>query len=396
MRPETTGETRRAEDDVAPSEVARDPIRRRDEFLGLLSQEFRNPLAAIQTAAEVLRRDDVEAAVRRQAGGIVDRQLAHLRRLLDEILDMSRASLGRLTIRRDRVDVVQVLRDAALAAAPQIDRGRHVLQVDLPAEPIWVIGDGPRLFQVFSKLIENAIRDARQGTIVSIAAWCRGGEVGVEVRDAWQSLDAAALAALFEPFACAEVDAGRPQGGVGLGLSLARSLVELHGGVIRAALAEGAVGLQVGVRLPALSLRRDADAPARQPTQRLRVLVIEDNDDARQMLAEVLRIEGHEVREASDGATGLAALLEMSPDVALIDIGLPNVDGYEVARKTRLDPRGQQVLLVAVTGYGMPKDVDRGWDAGFDHYLVKPVQFAQLSELFETLRDEVARGGARR
>lgn len=389
MGPESPGDEER--EGPVPTTDPIEALRLRDEFLGALSQEFRNPLAAIQTAAEVLSRGDVDAGVRRQAAEIVDRQLAHLRRLLDEVRDFSRATLGRLAIRRDRVDVVQVLRDAALASAPKIDRGRHVLQVDLPADPAWVVGDSARLFHALVSLIDNAVRDASQGSIVSIEARVRDGVVDIEVRDAWQSLSDQELLHLFDPFALGEAREARGHGGLGLGMALASRIIAQHAGEIRAALAEGGVGLRIGVRLPLMGAEEER-IPSAPPGARLRVLVVEDNDDARQMLAEVLRIEGHEVSEACDGEAGLAALLETSPDVALLDIGLPVLDGYEIARRVRSDPRGQRVRLVAITGYGMPKDVDRGWEAGFDHYLVKPVQFAQLNDLFATLVGEVSRG----
>lgn len=392
MGPEVIGEGRGVD---AVSE-ARDQVRRRDEFLAQLSHEFRNPLAAIQTAGEVLCRDDVEVTVRRQAGGIVDRQLAHLRNILDELLDLSRLTLGKLSIRRERIDVVQSLREALLAAGPRIDRGRRALQVELPAEAVWVEGDNARLTQVWVQLLDHAVRSPSPGAVVAIEVRRGEGFVEVEVRDESACPPAADIARLFEPFGVIDASAVRAQAGLGLGLAVAKALVELHGGSVLAAPTADGAGLHVVARLPELSEAQAKEvAPPARPAP-LRVLVVEDNEDARQMLAEVLRMEGFEVREADDGAAGLEALLEMRPDVALLDIGLPSLDGYEVARRTRADPRGQDVLLVAVTGYGMPKDVDRGWEAGFDHYLVKPVQFAQLSELFATLSAEVARGGSRR
>ncbi|MBY0229994.1 MAG: response regulator [Gemmataceae bacterium] len=361
---------------------AREEVKRRDEFLAMLSHELRNPLAAIQAAAQVLARDGLPAEHRRDAAEAFDRQFGHLRRILDDLLDLTRISRGKLEIRRERAGLCRLVRDAAAVAAPLAAAKRHDVRVKLPAEEVWVAGDPTRLAQVLANLLSNAAKYTQAGGQLEIAAAIREGMAEARVSDDGPGIPADLLPRVFEPFVQGPQPLDRREGGLGIGLALARSIVELHGGSITATPNADGPGMTFTIRLP-LDEKGGGMAvqAARMAGRALRILLVEDNDDARRLLATLLALEGHEVRQASDGESGLEQCLEWLPDVALIDIGLPGIDGYELARRVRRDGRGRGIGLAALTGYGMPQDAAEARAAGFDHHLTKPLRPDELASL---------------
>jgi signal transduction histidine kinase len=365
--------------------AAREQVRRRDEFLAMLSHELRNPLSAIRGASLLLARDDLQPDARRGAADILDRQFKHLERLLGDLLDVTRISQGKLEIRKERVDVVRVVQDALEEAAPLIERRQHCLQRNIPSHPVWVEGDPTRLGQVVVNLVNNAAKFTPPRGNIRVEVAAEGGQVEVRVSDDGPGIAADLLPRVFEPFVQGRQSLARDEGGLGIGLSLAHSIVQLHGGTISPVANPDGRGITFTVRLLTSAPGADLPSPpqAGQPLP-LRVLLVEDSDDARGMTKRILELEGFDVLEARDGPAGLAAILGNRPDVALVDIGLPGMDGYELARRARQDEKGKNVRLIAVTGYGMPQDVREARRAGFDGHLVKPLRFP---ELFGLLRE---------
>jgi signal transduction histidine kinase/CheY-like chemotaxis protein len=362
--------------------AAREQVRRRDEFLAMLSHEIRNPLSAIRSAAVLLARDDVRGETRRSAADIVDRQFRHLERILDDLLDITRISQGKLEILRDRVDVNQVVRDALEEASPLIVRKEHTLQVDLPQQPAWVVGDATRLEQVVVNLVNNAAKFTPPKGHLSVSVAAESSWVRIQVCDDGPGIAESIRPHIFEPFVQAQQTIARSEGGLGIGLALVHTIVMLHEGSIRVEPNPEGRGARFVVELPASApVDQRADGPETDLPRPLRILVIEDGDDCRSLLKQILELEGYEVIEARDGPGGLAAVLDQRPDVALVDIGLPDLSGYELARRVRQDARGQQVRLIAVTGYGMPRDVQEVRQAGFDGHLVKPLRYPELLKL---------------
>jgi signal transduction histidine kinase/CheY-like chemotaxis protein len=364
---------------------AREQVRRRDEFLAMLSHEIRNPFSAIRSAALLLARDDVTDEIRHATGEILDRQFRHLGRILDDLLDITRIAKGKLEIVKERADLIPIVRDAIDEAAPLIARREHRLRLDLPRREVWVEGDATRLGQVVVNLVNNAAKFTPPRGNISVALAIEGTEVEICVRDDGPGIPADLWPHIFEPFVQGRQTLARSEGGLGLGLSLVYNIVLLHGGSVWAEPNTDGPGVAFKVKLPLsrpgeerLSDRKE------EPIRPLRILLVEDRDDARRLLRRILQLEGHEVIEATDGPGGLAALLEQQPDVALLDIGLPGLDGYELARQARQDERGRHVRMIALTGYGQPHDVQQARCAGFDGHLVKPVHYPDLEKL---LRD---------
>lgn len=374
---------------------ARDEARRKDEFLAMLSHELRNPLAAIRTASYLLRRDDTGPTTRRDAAEILDNQFQHLTRILDDLLDVSRVSRGKLEIRMGRVDLNRVVRDAAAAVAPLVEARRHSIRLDIPARRLWVWADPTRLEQVVANLLTNAAKFTPAGGHMEACVAVQGNQAEVCVRDDGPGIPEDLLPHVFEPFVQGRQTLDRAEGGLGIGLALAHTVVGLHGGVLGARPNDGGKGVTFAFRLPLLEVEAmpveaggaGSGGAAACP---LRVLLVEDNQNARGLLREALRLDGHEVAEAEDGPAGLAALLERHPDVALVDIGLPGFDGYELARRARSDARGREVRLIAVTGYGTPEDVEAARAAGFDHHIIKPLHYPDLCELLRGVRTDRA------
>jgi signal transduction histidine kinase/CheY-like chemotaxis protein len=364
---------------------AREQVRRRDDFLAMLSHELRNPLAAIHGAGLILMREEAEMRVRQGAREIFDRQFKHLMRLLDDLLDIARIARGKLEVQKERVALNQIVRDAVAAVSPQANKRGHALQVDIPAEPLWVWGDATRLGQVVVNLLNNAVKFTPEKGHLSLSVTASADEVALRICDDGPGIPKELLPRIFEPFVQGGQSLARSEGGLGLGLALADTIVRLHGGSIDAQPNEDCPGVSFTVRLPSAEASGDAPAkPTSTAVRPLRILLVEDSDDARRMLRDLLRLEGHEVLEADDGEAGLTALLEQQPDVALVDIGLPSLSGYELARRARQDQRGQKIRLIAATGYGMPQDVESARAAGFDGHLVKPLRYADLAKVLHS------------
>lgn len=373
---------------------ALDEVRRRDEFLAMLSHELRNPLAAIRSSSILLASEEIDSQSRGEAAAVLDRQFSHLARILDDLLDVARILRGKLAIVPARVDLNQVLKDAADAVAHLIRQRGHRFELDLPSQPLWLRGDATRLEQAAVNLLNNAIKFTPEGGRVAMTATVEGQTAIVEVRDDGPGIPAELQPRIFEPFVQGQQTLDRSDGGLGIGLMLVRTFVELHGGSAAVRSDGAGSGATFSFRLPLMKAKTEptSEGSNGQAPRSLRILLVEDNDDARRMLRLLLRTRGHDVIEAANGPDGLSAALERGPDVALVDIGLPGIDGYELARRLRREAEGKAPHLVALTGYGTSEDVQASRDAGFDDHLVKPVAFKDLCRLL----DACPRGAAQR
>ena len=360
----------------------REQDRRKDEFLAMLGHELRNPLAAIHNALHLLHRTHAPESVER-AHEIIDRQSRHLARLVDDLLDVSRVTLGRIQLVREPVDLKEIAaRCVTSFQGAARDEGRR-LRLDADDGPCVVNGDGIRLEQVLANLVGNALKFTPVGGEIVVWVRCEGDQAAVQVRDDGIGIDPVVLPHLFELFAQGAQPLDRHRGGLGLGLSLAKSLVERHGGIITAASEGIGRGSVFEVRLP-LADARGVSLPRAPDEDQLRnlnhrVLVIEDNDDVRESLRMTLEVWGCQVFTARDGVEGLEKLLATRPDFAIVDIGLPRLDGYELARRARAAKLPADLKLIAITGYGQPEDSRRAVEAGFDVHLRKPVRGSDLA-----------------
>jgi PAS domain S-box-containing protein len=386
------GTTRDVTDRKAAEDALREEARRKDEFLAMLGHELRNPLAPIRSGLAVLAhpRTDAEAAAR--VRGMMGRQVEHLVRLVDDLLDIARIMQGKIDLRRDRTDLAGVVARAVETARPGIDGRNHALAVDLPPGPVWVDGDEVRLTQVVANLLNNAAKYTDPGGRVGVALAADGGEAVVRVTDSGVGIPADKIGAVFDLFVQVDKAAARTDGGLGVGLTLVRRLVEMHDGAVSAASGGPGAGSEFTVRLPMRNERPEpkqagadgsSDAAVRSPQSAMqkRVLVVDDNADAAATLSAVLELHGHQVWTAHDGqaALGLAAN-GCRPDAVVLDIGLPGMDGYEVARRLRAGPSAGAVLI-ALTGYGQDDDRRKATAAGFDHHFTKPVDLDQLAKV---------------
>jgi PAS domain S-box-containing protein len=363
--------------------AAAEANRAKDEFLATVSHELRNPLGAISTAVSVLERRGTpdEAALRLQR--IIRRQTQHLARLVDDLLDVARATAGKIALNRQPLDLAEI---AAVCVRSLQDSGKaRAHRVTFRAESITVSADPTRLAQIITNMLENALKFTPPGGSVDVDVAREGEDAVLQVTDTGIGIAPETLSRIFELFAQGEQSIDRSAGGLGIGLSLSRRLVEMHGGTIVAASEGIGRGAQFTVRLP-VETEQVSQAPSSPagPDPSRRVLIIEDNDDAREALRLLLESLGHEVTEADDGMRGLALALDHSPDVILIDLGLPGITGYEVARAVRESSIGKAVTLIAVTGYGQTAARRRSKEEGFDAHLVKPVSQALLSNLIGT------------
>ncbi|TFZ06201.1 response regulator [Ramlibacter henchirensis] len=360
--------------------------RRKDEFMAVLAHELRNPLAPIRNAVHVLkvcRDDDARSA---WARSIIERQVDQMSRLLEDLLDVTRIARGKLEVRRERVDLNESLERAIETSRPILDAHGHRFHAQLPQEPMLVEGDAPRLAQVFANLLNNAAKYTDRGGEVGLLAGVEDGQAVVRVRDNGMGIEASMLPHLFRMYSQAGPARERAQGGLGIGLSLVRGLVEMQGGTVEARSEGPGRGSEFIVRLPLLH----AIAPAPRPPEReasperLRVLVADDNHDAAQTLAVLLEVMGHEVRVAVDGQEAVETAFSFAPDVVLLDIGMPRMDGYAAARRIREKLPG--TMQIAITGWGRREDMREAAAAGFDHHLVKPVDPDQLARLLATVQ----------
>ncbi len=359
--------------------------RQKDQFLAMLAHELRNPLAPITTAAQLLQRGQMDAPGIQRASDIIARQAQHMTSLVDDLLDVSRVTRGLVTMTKEALEMRDVVHEAVEQVRPLIDARRHELHCEIASGVLRVEGDRTRLIQVVSNILNNAAKYTAPGGQLLLSARIESGWVRVAVCDNGQGIDPPILPYIFDLFIQAERTPDRSQGGLGLGLALVKSLAVLHGGRVEAHSEGLGKGSEFVVYLPCL-----ADAPATgaprpdaqsRGTRGLKVLVVDDNVDAAQMLGTLLEMNGYEVNIAYDGRSALASAVQAPPDVALLDIGLPDLDGHEVARRLRAMPETTQAVLVALTGYGQEEDRRSAYKAGFDHHMAKPADLAKLLEL---------------
>ena len=380
-------------------EALKDANRRKDEFLATLAHELRNPLAPIRNATQILRLEKAAPHEIAWARDVIDRQMHHMTRLIDDLLDVSRITRNRIELRRERVSLSRIIQGAVETSRPMIDASGHKLTFALPSEPIELDADLTRLAQVFSNLLNNAAKFTERGGLIHLTARREGSDVVVSVKDSGVGIPADMLSSVFELFTQVDRSLERSRTGLGIGLTMVKRLVEMHGGSVTA-LSEGTGhGSEFIVRLPIVvpaipshAAVASEERPASVPAGR-RVLVVDDNADSATSLAMMLGATGYEVRTAYDGTTGFAATEEFRPDVALLDIGMPGMNGYDLARRIREQSWGKEMVLIAVTGWGQAEDRERTIAAGFDEHLVKPVD---PTVLLTRLQSRFERGGVLR
>jgi signal transduction histidine kinase len=370
-------------------EVLAEADRRKTVFLAMLAHELRNPLQSIRTAVEVVRQSRASPEQAQQAREVVNRQVNQLVRLVEDLLDASRISSGKLELRKDVVDLVPIVAGAVESSRPLADRKRQTVEARLPAEPVYVDGDAVRLTQVFLNLLNNAHKYSPAGARIVLDVAAHHGRVTARLRDDGMGIGSAELPRVFEMFYQGSAASHDTQGGLGLGLSLVRQLVDLHGGSVEARSEGPGKGSEFVVELPTLqkAVAQAAAQPAAAevPAGCKRILVVDDNRDAAETLATMLRLEGNEVDIAFDGEGAISATAAFRPDVVLMDLGMPKVDGYEAARAIRAEANGHDVVLIALTGWGGELDRELSQQAGFDRHLVKPVVPTELMALLSAL-----------
>jgi PAS domain S-box-containing protein len=367
------------------AEIAlRDADRRKDEFLATLSHELRNPLAPLRTAIELMRIARDDRAVVEKARATMERQLLHLVRITDDLLDVSRITQNKVEFRRERIDLRAVLHSAIEATRPLMDDQGHTLAIHLPQTHLWADADFTRLSQAFSNLLTNAAKYTPRGGTVTVFGSAEGSTAAISIADTGVGIPADMLPRIFDMFTQLQAHRDRAHGGLGIGLTLAKRLVEMHGGTIEATSDGPSRGSCFTVRLPLLQADADQPSGSRRPdapaTAGRRILIADDNDDTSEMMQMMLGFKGHDVRVARDGFEAVAVAKTFAPHIAFLDIGMPRMDGYEAARRIRALP-GRRVVLVALTGWGQEEDKRRSRDAGFDHHLTKPPEPDVLERL---------------
>jgi PAS domain S-box-containing protein len=357
--------------------------KRKDVFLATLAHELRNPLAPIRNGLQLLKLT-TDPATWAQAREMMERQLGQMVRLVDDLLDISRITRNRLELRKAPVQLWAVVQSAVETARPQIEAGGHTLTVTLPPQPIYLDADLTRLAQVFWNLLNNSAKYTEPGGRISLTAEMEGGEAVVTVRDNGIGIPAESLPGLFEMFSQVDRSLERAQGGLGIGLALVKGLTEAHGGRVEARSEGEGRGCTFVVRLPVTERKSPAGGPqadGSQPAPRGRILVVDDNRDGAASLAMLLTVMGNDTRTAHDGLEGVELAEAFRPDLIVLDIGLPKLNGYDACRRIRERPWAKDTLIVAATGWGQDDDRRRSKEAGFDHHLVKPVDAAELNRL---------------
>ena len=369
--------------------------RAKDEFLATLAHELRNPLAPLRTGLQILKKPNVPEAIQRRTLETMDRQLTHMVRLIDDLLDISRINSAKIRLELTRTSLRAALQTALELARPAMDAAGHALHVELPEGDIALHGDETRLAQAFGNLLNNAAKYTPPGGRIRVRAWQENDEALVEIEDNGIGIPPQMLDRIFSLFAQVETGARHASGGLGIGLFLVRSLVQMHGGRVEAHSAGEGRGTTFRVRLPCLGAEGPTgQAPATQAQETAaaaapaKVLVVDDNRDAADTLTTFLEMLGLHARQANDGESAMAAALDFSPDVVLLDIGLPGMDGYQVARALRADPRLARTTLIALTGWGAEDDRRRAMDAGFDDHLTKPVDLGVLEDVLRRVQAE--------
>ncbi len=363
--------------------------RRKDEFLATLAHELRNPLAPIRNMLEVMKRAAGNGSLVEQARATMERQVSHMVRLIDDLLDVSRISRGKVELKRERVELASVVYQAVEASRPLAQRARHELSVTLPPEPIYLHADPVRLAQVLGNLLNNACNYSEPGGRIWLTAERRGGDAVVTIKDTGVGIPADQLEGIFEMFAQVDHSLERSHGGLGIGLTLVKRLIEMHEGTVTAYSEGPDRGSEFTVCLPVLVEPPRAEPPSEPAALKSvagrRVLVVDDNRDSAMSLAMLLEIGGHEVAAAYDGQEALAKAGELRPEVVLMDLGMPKLNGYDAASRIRQQPWGERMVLIAVTGWGQEEDRRRTSQAGFDGHLVKPVDYAAVVKLLDSL-----------
>jgi PAS domain S-box-containing protein len=375
------------------AESLADTAQRMHEFIAMLAHELRNPLAPIRNAVALMGKKGLGDPILESMRQTIDRQTVHLTRILEELLDVNRISRGEFSIAKESVDLNDVIMRAAETSRPSIDAQGHRLEISIPEEPIFVLGDLVRLTQVVVNLLNNAAKYTPQGGQIWLRLDVRNNDVEIRVKDSGKGIKQDNLERVFDLFVQLEPNSNNTLGGLGVGLALVRRVVELHGGSVQARSDGAGQGSEFVVRLPLpterLRLTSAAEPPIPATVGRLRVLVVDDNHDAADSLALLLQLMGHDVRTVYDGASALSAVAALTPQVVMLDIGMPFMGGYEVARKLSQTPGAALPVLVAITGWGQQRDRDHAREAGFHHHLVKPVEQDALQRvLAQVLREK--------
>jgi PAS domain S-box-containing protein len=381
---------------VGASKIARDVSarkledRRKNEFLAVLAHELRNPLASLRNGLQVLRLADNDRAALAQARPMMERQLQHLVRLVDDLLDVSRISQGKLQLRKERLSLGAVVAHALEVIGQHADHGHHELTVKVPEEPTYVDADKTRLAQAISNLVNNAIKYSDPGSPIWVTAEHCGNEAVITVKDRGIGIEAAMLGRVFDMFTQIDRSLEQSQGGLGVGLNIVKQLIELHGGTVTARSAGLGKGSEFSIHLPvvlAVHQQQNANGDESVVTStRHRILVVDDNRDAAGSMAMMLTMMGNEVRTAHDGVEGIQVAETFVPDLILLDIGMPKLNGFDTCRRIRAQPWGKNVVIVALTGWGQDEDKQRSQEAGFDSHVVKPVDPATLEKVLEGLK----------
>ncbi|MGH7694495.1 MAG: ATP-binding protein [Gemmatimonadaceae bacterium] len=374
----------------------RDGDRRKDEFLATLAHELRNPLAPIRNALHIMQLAEHDAAAVEQARTMMERQLRQMVRLIDDLLDVSRITRGKLDLRKERVELAAVIGNAVDTTRPLIEAAGHSLTVSLPPEPVYLDADPMRLAQVFSNLLNNAAKYTDRGGRLWLTATQDDKDIVITVRDTGIGIPAEALPTVFDMFAQVDRSLEKSQGGLGIGLTLVKRLVELHGGTVEVCSDGPGKGSEFIARLPIVPARKSprqlqSDGVRVQPHLSCRILVADDNRDAAESMSMLLRLMGNDVRTVHDGIQAVEEASAFRPDVVLLDIGMPRLNGYDVARAIREQRWGAGMVLVALTGWGQDDDKRRADEAGFDQHFTKPVNPAALERLIAGLHGEPLR-----
>jgi PAS domain S-box-containing protein len=385
-------ERKRLEEELQKrNEALQEADRNKDEFLAVLAHELRNPLAPVFSALSILEQDNLPDDTRRHAREIIDRQVRQLSRLVDELLDVSRITRGKIQLKKKPVDLQAIINSAVETCRPLIDAHKHELTVVVPPEPIWLEGDPTRIEQVIVNLLNNSAKYSKDASRITLTAELAGDKTVLAVQDTGIGIAPELLPHIFDLFTQADRSLERSQGGLGIGLTLVRKLVELHDGTVEAHSEGIGKGSEFVIRLPAL--REAPHAPLSESTtpgsarsvNPLRLLVVDDNVDAAESMSLVLTMSGHQVHQAHTGEEALQAAKEYRPDAILMDIGLPGLNGYQVAERLRETPDLRDIVLIAMTGYGQEDDRQRAKQVGFDYHLVKPADPQQLQQLLAAL-----------
>jgi two-component system, sensor histidine kinase len=358
--------------------------RRKDEFLATLGHELRNPLAPILNSLEILKLSGAfEDARTAPACAVMERQVHHLNRLVDDLLEVSRITRGIIEVKKEPLDLTAIVKAAVETSRPLLDSQRHEIRLDLDNDQICVAGDAVRLTQVFANLLNNAAKYTNHGGLITIASRKEDGDACVSVRDNGIGIAPNLLSQVFDMFMQVDRSTRRSQGGLGIGLTLVKSLVAMHGGTVEARSDGPGLGSEFVVRLPLLTESALPAETARRiaPLPQRRILIVDDSRDGGESLAMLLRVLGAEVALAHSGRHALECVNTFRPDVVLLDIGMPGMDGYEVARRIRGNPANRHMQLIALTGWGQDEDRQRSAAAGFNHHLVKPADVDQLRQL---------------